>query len=129
MSDISNTRKWFSVILGGLLFVAVSTFGWTPLGYAYFSWPSLIIRAILMLIGIRLLMFLDPIATSEVSKWVIATIGAILFLLIGSQILYRGTNFLGSRIGAPTLRNDVPTMLGIILHALVFVIVAKLFFY
>jgi hypothetical protein len=62
-------------------------------------------------------------------KWVSALIAALLFALISSTIVYQLTNQLLVSIFGPaasTLGPNGPTMFGLILHSIVFLLVVRL---
>jgi hypothetical protein len=61
-------------------------------------------------------------------KWYLAIILGILFLVLSSPIVYSFTNRLFNNMGLPTVNdNGVPTLFGIILHTLVFILIACIF--
>lgn len=58
-------------------------------------------------------------------KWLIALIAGLLFLLIGSPFLYRAVDSLLRGLVGPIAQNGCPTMLGLVLHAVVFLLVVR----
>lgn len=71
---------------------------------------------------------MDAKPTSN-QKWLIALIAGLLFLLIGSPFLYRLVDGLLRGLVGPIAENGCPTMLGLVLHAVVFLLVVRALMY
>jgi len=64
---------------------------------------------------------------SNMDKWIIAAIIAIIFILLASVWAFWGSNFLFSKLGLPTVtKHGKPTLVGLVVHAIVFVIIVRL---
>ena len=60
-------------------------------------------------------------------KWVTALVGAILFLVIASPFLFKLVNQLTSNLGLSIIdSNGLPNIFGLALHAIVFLVLARL---
>ena len=63
----------------------------------------------------------------ELQKWASAIVFGIIFLLISAPFTYDATDFVASKIGFDTEDdNGKPTLAGLILHAVVFVLIVRL---
>ena len=62
----------------------------------------------------------------QAQKWFLAAVGAALFLILNSPQLYRLTNELLSPFNIQTVTDDgAPTALGLVLHAIVFLLIVR----
>ena len=60
-------------------------------------------------------------------KWFVSLISGLLFLLIASPFMYKLTDSLFSLIGLNLAdSNGCPTMLGLVVHSIVFVLIVRL---
>lgn len=67
-----------------------------------------------------------PYTSSD--KWTVAFVSGLLFLLVSSPATYSITNSVTSRLGLTIADSEgCPNLMGIILHALVFVLLVRLF--
>lgn len=67
------------------------------------------------------------VGVTNVDKWIIAVILGLVFALLAAPFTFRLTNALFSGFGVPTMDgNGVPTLFGIALHALVFILIVRL---
>ena len=65
--------------------------------------------------------------TSEYQKWACAVVCGVIFLLISAPFTYDATDFVTTKIGFDTVDdNGKPTIPGLILHAIVFILLARL---
>lgn len=61
-------------------------------------------------------------------KWYLAIILGIIFLVLSSPIVYNLTNKIFTNIGMQTVNeNGVPSLFGIVLHAIVFLLISRIF--
>jgi len=64
---------------------------------------------------------------SEWQKWVISLWMALIFIIIASPFTFQLTNAVFSPIGLPTVNsNGMPTVSGLIIHAIVFGLLTRL---
>ena len=64
---------------------------------------------------------------SNMDKWIIAAIIAVIFVLLASPFAFRLTNWLFAKIGMPTVtKGGQPTISGLLVHAVVFFIIIRL---
>lgn len=59
-------------------------------------------------------------------KWRISLLSGLVFLLISSPFMYRLANTVTSMVGIKTIQDGVPTIAGLIITAIIFVIVSRL---
>jgi hypothetical protein len=59
-------------------------------------------------------------------KWNISLYSGVVFLIIASPFLFEFVNNLLSPLGLVVANNGCPTILGLIIHAIVFVLVTRL---
>jgi hypothetical protein len=59
-------------------------------------------------------------------RTLIAIIIGIIFFLLAMPMAFRLTNGIGSRIRLPTLKNGSPTLIGLIVHTIIFIIIIRL---
>lgn len=62
-------------------------------------------------------------AYTNKDKWIVACISGLLFLLLSSPYLYM---FTGSLLKGLASHNGTPTIYGLILHAIIFILAARL---
>ena len=62
---------------------------------------------------------------SESQKWVISLYTALLFLLIASPFMYRLTGGLTSSLGFESSNDGCPNLVGLVLHAVVFLVLVR----
>jgi hypothetical protein len=64
---------------------------------------------------------------SNMDKWIIAGIIGVLFILLASSWAFMASNFVFSKLGMPTVtKHGRPTIIGLVLHAIIFVIIVRL---
>jgi hypothetical protein len=64
---------------------------------------------------------------SNIDKWIIATILAVIFAILASGPAFSATNMVFSRFGYPTKKgNGGPTILGLVVNAIIFLIIVRL---
>jgi hypothetical protein len=64
---------------------------------------------------------------SNVDKWIIAAIIAVIFIVLACPLAFRLTNALFSPLGFPTSsKKGRPTLLGLFVHAVIFFVVIRL---
>lgn len=60
-------------------------------------------------------------------KWIVAIMSGLLFLLIASPFLYSAVSSVTSSFGVPTATvSGSPNLLGLLIHALIFVVIVRL---
>lgn len=60
-------------------------------------------------------------------KWIVSIISGLLFLLIASPFLYQLTNIVFSPLGfIMASKEGCPTILGLVVHSLVFLLIVRL---
>ena len=59
-------------------------------------------------------------------KWIISIIAGLIFLVISSPFMYKLTNDLAASFGQVTAFGGSPTMFGLVLHTVVFLLVVRL---
>lgn len=59
-------------------------------------------------------------------RMLIAVVIGIVFFLLAMPLAFRLSNAVGSRIRVPTVRNGSPTLIGLIIHTILFIIVVRL---
>jgi hypothetical protein len=62
---------------------------------------------------------------SSKDKWVVAVLGGLLFMLLSSPFLYSVFGNLFNNFGIKTAVGACPTMLGLLLHTIVFVLIVR----
>ena len=63
---------------------------------------------------------------SNRNKWLVSLLSAALFIVIASPLMYKLTNKLTMSMGWTTSNNGCPNMGGLILHGLIFLLLAQL---
>jgi hypothetical protein len=63
---------------------------------------------------------------TEKDKWVISIIGGILFLIVSMPSMYDLTNMVGKRMGIEYATKGGPTVAGLIVHTIVFILLFRL---
>jgi len=63
---------------------------------------------------------------SEVDKWIISVMSALLFILISSPFMYKLTGALFSKFGLVIQENGCPNFIGLGIHSVVFAILVRL---
>lgn len=143
----TSNDKWTISIVSGLLFLVAASpytysltnsitkrFGLTIAGSdGCPNLAGLLIHGLIFVLLLRLLMegkskthsCLKPYTTKD--KWIVAMIGGLLFLLIGSPFLYEAVDSLTSSFSLKIADdNGCPNLGGVILHSAVFTIVTRL---
>lgn len=67
----------------------------------------------------------EPLITNK-SKWIGALILGAVFLLISNGYTYKATNWLTSLVGIKSSKGGCPNWIGLLLHAVVFILVVRL---
>ena len=62
---------------------------------------------------------------TDTQKWYISIFSGILFLILTLPMTFRLTNSLFSGLGMPTIIGNTPTMTGIIIHAVVYILITR----
>ena len=62
---------------------------------------------------------------SETKEWCISFFSGLIFILLSKKDTYKITNNLLSRFNIVTAIGGCPTMVGVLVHALVFVLITK----
>lgn len=65
-------------------------------------------------------------AIDSKKKWLISVWAGLLFLVIASPLVYRVTGYITQLIGLRTSKNGCPNGIGLILHAIVFILLTRL---
>lgn len=143
----TSNDKWTISIVSGLLFLVAAspyTYSLTNSVTKRFgliiagsdgcpNLAGLLVHGVIFILLLRLMMegrtkahnCLKPYTTKD--KWIVAMIGGLLFLLIGSPFLYEAVDSLTSSFGMKIADADgCPNLGGIMLHSAIFMIVVRL---
>ena len=64
---------------------------------------------------------------SDTDKWLAAVIIGVVFLIIASPIIFKFSNSIFKYIKLPTIRgNGMPTIFGLLIHTLAFILIVRL---
>jgi hypothetical protein len=139
----TSSDKWTSSVMAGLLFSLVSSpFAYemtnkatSRLGLKILNGKNpnligLLAHSVVYIVILRAMMnkssgCLKPYTTKD--KWIDSFIGGLLFLLISSPFLYETVNSLTSSFGLNIIdSSSTPTLAGVSIHSLVFIIITRI---
>jgi hypothetical protein len=142
----TSSDKWTASFMLGILFLIVSspfTYGVTNsitsgAGFAISddkgcpNLAGLIVHSIIFTLLLRLMLNRDhttgclkPYTSRD--KWTVSVIGGLLFILISSPFLYEAVNSITSSLKFDTSDSQgCPNIKGLVLHTVIFVVVARL---
>lgn len=63
---------------------------------------------------------------TELDKWIISFMAALLYILISSPFMYRLTGALFSKLGLVIEENGCPNFIGVGIHSVVFAVLVRL---
>lgn len=63
---------------------------------------------------------------TEGQKWLVSLYAALVFLLIASPFMYRLTGQVTERLGLETSNDGCPNLIGLVMHAVVFLLLMRL---
>lgn len=135
--------KWSMSMVSGLLFLLVSS----PVAYGFSNkflekigletsydgcpnFTGMFIHAVLFTLILRLLMekkdndCTKPYNTKD--KWIVAIIGGMMYLIFSSPFLYDFVNTTTETFGFPISKLGCPNTGGLVLHSIMFVMMARL---
>ena len=153
----TSADKWISSIIAGLLFIILASpyaydlthsLGINTINRGQKECPTLtglIIHGLFYALLIRILLNgtsntnssslnspslkrTCPDKFSSKDKWIIAVIGGMLFLLIGSPYLFGLTNMFTSKFGSES-EKGCPSAFGLLIHGVVFTLLVRLLIY
>lgn len=137
----TSSDKWYASILAGILFVIVSSsytynvtnrvttsFGLTIAEYGCPNLAGLFLHTLVFIILLRLLLQFGNRSKcgSSKDKWIISTVGGLLFLVISSPFLYDVFNTVTSSMGMVIANDGCPNNGGLILMAIFFMIIVRI---
>ncbi len=149
----TSTDKWTASIISGLSFLIVSspyTYSLTNMAFdaqmlidnigkpqivessGKPTVTGLVLHSFAYLLMIRIMMEKRNLAGCKKpydskDKWLAASLGGLMFMVIGSPILYNITNNIGSRVGFETVDDDgCPNVQGLLLHSGIFTAATRL---
>jgi len=66
---------------------------------------------------------------SKTQKWLVALIAGLLFIIIASPIVFKGVDYLISKLGLGHIaaKDGCPNSVGLIVHGVVFFLIIRLF--
>ena len=70
-------------------------------------------------------MYMNNIMASSSQKWQITLFSAVIFVLIVNPWTYQFTNSLFSGLLGPVAVNGCPTVVGLVLHTIVYILVVR----
>ncbi len=73
--------------------------------------------------------FIDDvkIRLSDKDKWLIAVIIGVLFLILAAPLIFKFSNVIFKPLKLPTIKeNGMPTIFGLLLHTIVFILILRL---
>ena len=76
--------------------------------------------------------FIDDvkIRLSDKDKWLIAVIIGVLFLILAAPLIFKFSNVIFKPLKLPTIKeNGMPTIFGLLLHTIVFILILRLLMY